>query len=125
MVFTIAALAQLVVGYLVDNHSARTVFAFVAALQALGFVVMTSLDGVAALLVAIGFMLVVFGQIPINDVLVGRLARSEWRARVFSVRYVITFSIAATAVPMIGGIHSNWRFDALFSVLAVGAALDC
>lgn len=32
LVFTIAAFAQLVVGYLVDNHSVRTVFAFVAGL---------------------------------------------------------------------------------------------
>ena len=33
-VFTVAAFAQLVVGYLVDHHSLRTVFAFVAGLQA-------------------------------------------------------------------------------------------
>ena len=46
IVFTIAALAQLVVGYLVDNHSVRTVFSFVAGLQAVFFVAMIQLDGV-------------------------------------------------------------------------------
>tara|TARA_Y100001934_G_scaffold52844_1_gene64544 strand:+ start:100 stop:1305 length:1206 start_codon:yes stop_codon:yes gene_type:complete len=123
IVFTIAAFAQLVVGYLVDNHSVRTVFGFVAGLQAVFFVAMIQLEGMAALIVSVAFMLVVFGQIPINDVLVGRVARSEWRARVFSFRYIITFSVAATAVPLIAWIHNTWGFGVLFGVLAVGALL--
>ena len=68
-------------------------------------------------------MLVVFGQIPINDVLIGRVTRSEWRSRVFAVRYLITFSVSATAVPMIAWIHAGWGFDSLFALLAVVAAM--
>ncbi|MEM7251268.1 MAG: MFS transporter [Pseudomonadota bacterium] len=119
--FTVAAFAQLVVGYLVDNHSIRTVFAAVALLQALFFFVMTQLEGLAAFVVAIAFMLVVFGQIPINDVLVGRIAKSEWRSRAYALRYIVTFSVSATAVPIIAWIHSTWGFSTLFSVLAVAA----
>ena len=48
-VITVAAFAQLVVGYLVDRHSLRTVFAFVAALQAVFFAIMHQLTGLAAL----------------------------------------------------------------------------
>ena len=121
LVFSVAALAQLVVGYLVDNHSVRTVLAAVALLQVIFFFVMTQLEGVAALLVAIAFMLVVFGQIPINDVLVGRIARSEWRSRAYALRYVVTFSVMASALPLIAWIHGAWGFDVLFSVLAVAA----
>ncbi|NKC12854.1 MAG: MFS transporter [Gammaproteobacteria bacterium] len=121
IVFSIAALAQLVVGYLVDSHSVRTVFAVVALSQAVFFFVMTQLEGIAALLVAIAFMLVVFGQIPINDVLVGRMARSEWRSRAYAVRYIVTFTVSATAVPLIAWIHGSWGFAMLFSVLAVTA----
>jgi MFS family permease len=123
MVFTIAAFAQLLVGYLVDNHSVRTVFATVAGLQAVFFFAMIELNGISALLVSVAFMLVVFGQIPINDVLVARITRSEWRSRVFSFRYIITFSVAATAVPMIAGIHSSGGFPVLFAVLAAAAGL--
>jgi sugar phosphate permease len=123
IVFSIAAFAQLVVGYLVDNHSVRTVFGFVAGLQAVFFVVMVNLEGISALLVAVAFMLVVFGQIPINDVLVGRMTRSEWRSRVFALRYIVTFSVSATSVPVIAWVHKNWGFDALFVILAVAAAL--
>jgi MFS family permease len=121
VVFAVAAFAQLVVGYLVDRHSVRTVFAFVAGLQALLFLAMRPLTGTAALLVAAAFMLVVFGQIPINDVLVGRLTRSEWRARVFAVRYVVTFSVMASSVPLIAWLHATRGFDALFVVMAVAA----
>ena len=120
-VFTVAAFAQLAVGYLVDHHSLRTVFAFVAALQAAFFAVMYQLTGVAALVVAVGFMLVVFGQIPINDVLIGRITKSEWRSRVYSLRYIVTFSVSASTLPLIAWIHGSWGFERLFVVMAVAA----
>ncbi len=122
LVFAVAAFAQLVVGYLVDRRSVRTVFAVVAGLQAVLLAAMYRLDGLAALFVAVGFMLVVFGQIPINDVLIGRITRSQWRSRAYALRYIVTFSVTATAVPLIAWIHAGWGFATLFLVLAVAAA---
>ena len=119
--FSIAALAQLVVGYLFDNHSLRVVFAFVALAQAGLFFAMIHLDGWLSLIVAIGFMLAVFGQIPINDVLVGRIARSEWRSRAYAARYIVTFSVSASAVPVIAWVHGTCGFGALFEILASAA----
>ena len=121
LVFSVAAVAQLVVGYLVDRRSARTVLATVALLQAVFFYSMIHLQGIAALFVATAFMLVVFGQIPINDVLVGRIARSDWRSRAYALRYVVTFSVMASALPMIAWIHGAWGFEVLFGVLVVAA----
>jgi MFS family permease len=123
LVFSVAAFAQLVVGYLVDNYSVRAVFASVAILQAAFFVLMIQLTGIAALIVAIAFMLVVFGQIPINDVLVGRMARSEWRSRAYAFRYIVTFSVMASAVPLIAWVHGTWGFSTLFGLLAAAAFL--
>jgi MFS family permease len=122
LVFSVAAFAQLVVGYLVDKFPVRTVFASVAIMQAVFFLLMIQLSGVAALIIAIGFMLFVFGQIPINDVLVGRMVRSEWRSRAYGIRYVVTFSVMASAVPFIAWVHGTWGFSALFGVLAVAAS---
>jgi len=121
LVFSVAAFAQLVVGSLVDKHPIRIVFAWVAALQIIFFTLMINLTGVMALIVAIAFMLAVFGQIPINDVLVGRMARSEWRSRAYAFRYIVTFSVAASAVPLISWIHGNWGFGRLFALLAAAA----
>ncbi len=120
--FTAAAFAQLLVGWLVDNYSIRWVFMGVAACQALLFVAMIHADGLLAFFIAVGFMLAVFGQIPINDVLVGRMTKSEWRARAFAARYIVTFAVAATALNLIAWLHKAWGFEALFIVLAVAAA---
>ena len=120
-VFAIAALAQLVVGHLVDRYPVRTVFALVAGLQAVFFALMHELTGVAAVVVATAFTFVVFGQIPINDVLVSRIATSEWRSRVYALRYVVSFSVMASSLPVIAGIHAGWGFGTLFVVMAFAA----
>ena len=68
-------------------------------------------------------MLVVFGQIPINDVLIGRITKSEWRSRVYSLRYIVTFSVMASTLPVIAGIHAGWGIrGALFVVMAIAAS---
>ena len=122
IVFAIAAFGQLVVGYLVDHYSIRSVFAMVAALQAVLFMIMPGLMGWAALGIAIAFMFVVFGQIPINDVLISRFTRTEWRSRIYGFRYIVTFSVMASSVPLIAWIHGHWGFDSLFAVLSAAAA---
>jgi len=123
LVFSTAAFAQLFVGYLIDKHSVRTVFAWVAILQAVLFAIMIPLTGMAALIVAFAFMFVVFGEIPINDVLVGRVARSEWRGRAYAVTYIIGFTVSALTLPLIAWIHGSWGFDVLFAILSVSALL--
>ena len=111
IVFAVAAFAQLIVGWLVDNYSIRIVFFVVAVTQCLFFIAMISMTGIAALLISIGFMLAVFGQIPINDVLLGRIAKSEWRSRLLALRYVVTFSVQASSLPLIAWIHKSYGFD--------------
>ncbi|MEE9568053.1 MAG: MFS transporter [Candidatus Binatia bacterium] len=125
IVFAIAAFGQLIVGYLVDRYSIRSVFAIVAALQAFFFAVMPGLKSWSALIVSIAFMLVVFGQIPINDVLIGRITRSEWRSRVYGFRYIVAFSVMASSVPLIAWIHLRWGFDILFMLLSAAAVCIC
>lgn len=122
IVFAIAAGGQLIVGKLLDHFPVKRIFAVVAALQCILFATMIQLSGQVALLVSIAFMLVVFGQIPINDVLLGRIVRSEWRSRAYALRYLVTFSVMASAVPLIAWIHKGWGFDRLFVVLSVAAA---
>ncbi|MGE0701771.1 MAG: MFS transporter, partial [Hyphomicrobiaceae bacterium] len=41
----------------------------------------------------------------------------------YGVRYVVSFSVLAAALPLIAWIHGNWGFDVLFRVLAVAAGL--
>ena len=121
IVFSFAAVGQLIVGYLLDRYSVRVVFSLVALLQAVFFGVMPGLSGVWAFVIAMAFMLVVFGQIPINDVLISRVTQSEWRSRAYAFRYIITFSVSASSIPFIAWIHARWGFDSLFIVLSIAA----
>ncbi len=121
LVFAIASMAQLIVGKLLDLYGARPVFMGAAAIQVVFFLLMPGLADGLALAVAIGFMLGAFGQIPITDYLIGKLAAGAFRARVYGVRYVVSFTALAAALPLIAFVYERWGFDTLFVVLAATA----
>jgi MFS family permease len=123
LVFALASIGQLIVGHFLDRLGPRTVFMTAAALQVVFFMAMPGLSDWAALICALGFMLAAFGQIPINDYMIGRLADGQWRARIYGVRYVVSFTVLAAALPLIAFIYENWGFDVLFRVLALSAAV--
>jgi MFS family permease len=122
-VYAIGSMGQLIVGHYLDRLGARTVFVAAAAAQLVFFAIMPGLVDWAAFLCATVFMLAAFGQIPINDYMIGRLADGEWRARIYAVRYVVSFTVLAAATPLIALIYAHWGFDTLFRVLAVSAAI--
>ena len=123
LVFALGSMGQLVVGHFLDRVGPRTVFIAAAAIQVVFFLAMPGLSDWAALLCAMAFMLAAFGQIPINDYMIARLADGEWRARIYGVRYVVSFTVLAAALPLIAFVYENWGFDALFRVLAASAAV--
>jgi MFS family permease len=122
LTFTIASLAQVIVGSQLDRFGARPVFLTVAAMQLVFFGLMPGLHDAIALAVALGFMLGAFGQIPINDYMIGRMASGPLRARIYGVRYVVSFTVLAAALPLIAFVHERWGFDMLFRILALSAA---
>jgi MFS family permease len=121
-IFALASVGQLIVGYLVDCWPLKLVFLAVATGQCLLALALVNSSGMSTIVVWAAFMLVVFGQIPINDVLIGRVTSSGWRSRALGARYIITFSVSATAIPMIAWTHTTWGFGAFFMILAAIAA---
>jgi MFS family permease len=122
-VFAIASLAQLVVGGLLDRVGARPVFMGAAAIQLVFFALMAGSQEGLALLLALGFMLGAFGQIPINDFMIGKMASGGARARIYGIRYVVSFTTLAAALPLISIVYQRWGFDTLFYLLSAAAAV--
>ena len=119
LVYTMAAFAQVVMGTLIDRFELRRLMIGVAMLQIPLLALAANLDGWAMLGAAFLMMLAVFGQIPLNDAIVGRYCADEYRARVYAARYVVTFTVAAVAVPLISVLHrTEGGFRNVFLVLA-------
>jgi MFS family permease len=123
VVYTMAAFAQVVMGALIDRMELRRLMIGVGLVQIPMLWLAANLEGWAMLGVALLMMLAVFGQIPLNDAIVGRYVADEFRARVLGVRYVVSLGVAAVAVPMIAALHKTaGGFSNVFLVLAVLAS---
>jgi MFS family permease len=121
VVFAIASFAQLLVGRLLDIYGPRWVFVGAAAMQLVFFALMPGATEGWALAFALGFMLGAFGQIPITDFMIGKMATGEFRARVYGARYVVSFTVLGLSLPFISFVYAGWGFDTLFQILTLSA----
>ena len=119
LVYAFAAMAQLIVGHLIDRHSIRSVLVPVVAMQVPLLFLAGSMENYAMLVVAFAMMFFVFGQIPINDAMVAAYTDEKWRSRAFAVRYVVSFGASACSVPLVAYVYrQTGDFRYLFFVLA-------
>jgi MFS family permease len=120
-VFLCGAVAQLTVGRLVERFPPHILFAILAIMQFSG-VVWSAYAGGATLLFALAFtMAAVYGQITVNDLILARYSADAWRARLYAVRYFVTFMISGVAVSMIAFLHARGGFGLVLGVTAVVA----
>lgn len=118
-VFAAASLAQLVTGAMLDRLGARPTLALVTSVQIAAFLVMPGLTDMAMLIAAVIVMLGVFGQVPVNDFLIGTTTSQKSRSRAFGARYLVSFLAFTAALPLIAFLQSNWGFDGVFRALLV------
>jgi MFS family permease len=122
-IYLCGAAAQVIVGHWLDRHRLRDVFVPLAALQVACLVAAVWASEWWVVLAAVGVMFVVYGQVIINDAMVAKYTSDEWRARAYSVRYLVSFGAAALAVPLIAYTQASGGFPRLFAVLAVLSAV--
>ena len=123
LVYSIAAFAQVLMGTLIDRFEMKRLMITVGLVQVPLLALAANLDGWALLAVALLMMMAIFGQIPLNDAIVGKYVADEYRARVLSVRYVVSLGVASVAVPLIAVLHrTEGGFRNVFLVLAALAA---
>ncbi len=124
VVYCFAALAQILIGSMLDRYPLGRIFIVVAVSQAF-FLGLTALaGGLATLVAAIPMMFVVFGLIVINEVITARYTSPEYRTRIYAVRYTFGFAAIAAAVPTVSWFHTAFGgFSELFAALAGLAVL--
>jgi MFS family permease len=121
LVFLTGAIAQFTVGRILEKYPPHLIFAVVGFLQFVGVVWVVYATGYTLLLALAFAMAFVYAQVTVNDFVIARYTADKWRARIYAVRYFITYVISGAAVSMIAFLHSRGGFDLVLGVTAVVA----
>ncbi len=123
-IFVCGALTQILIGRLMDRFELTLLFVFLSLLQPVGLLLAATTAGVPMVL---GLTLVtsaIFGQIVVNDGMIGRYVPGDYRNRVYSLRFFLSFTVGGLAVPVIATLHANGGFQAVLLVAgAIGAVI--
>jgi MFS family permease len=120
-VFLCGAIAQFMVGRLVEKLAPHLVFAAVAALQFIGVAWVAYASGTMLVLALAVALAAIYAQVTVNDLVIARYTADAWRARVYAVRYFVTYIISGVAVSMIALLYGRGGFDLVLSVTAIVA----
>lgn len=122
-VYLCGAVAQYTIGGALDRFGVRAVFIPMSCVLAPSLALGSLFSGWALILCMVGAAIAVFGQVVVNDAMVGRYVADEFRGRVYAVRYFVGFGMAGAAVAMVGFLHDHGGFGLTFQVLAGLACL--
>jgi MFS family permease len=115
-------LTQFTVGRLIDRNTLKTVLLPLGLIQLPGLLLLFSMEGWPALLVAGLLAAAIFGCVTVNETMMARYVAPELRAKLYSVRFFIGFGGAAAASPVVAWLHqSTGSQDAVLLVLAAVA----
>jgi predicted MFS family arabinose efflux permease len=101
-VFTVASLAQLLVGHLIDRHPLKSVYMPILLAQIPLFLLAAYSEGWMLVFVTTLFMVFVFGAIPFTDAMIVRYVDDRLRSRVTGMRLAIGFGVSSMVVAGIG-----------------------
>ncbi len=119
LVFGVAAFAQLPVGDLLDRYGARPIFVGLLIPQIAMLFVIANAQGGAVIPMAMVLVLLMFAEVPITSWLLGHFVAPNWRARAFSVEYVLSLGLGALVLPAIAwGHRSGYGFSVQYLLLA-------
>ena len=128
VVYGVAGFAQIIVGHLIDKHAVKPVYVTIYLLEAPLLLAAAGLYDLPLLLVAVPFVFLNVGALPVLDSVVARYTPVEWRATIYGAKFVIGLGVSALGVPMVALIHDltggfTWLFVTLSGLaLAIVAA---
>ena len=128
-VYVFGALTQYNIGGLIDRYSLKAVTLPLSFVLAPFLYFAASLSNVSLIVVAIGIIIGLFGQITVNEAMVGKYTSEEWRSRAYAVRYFVGFSAAGASISLVSWLYDKGGFMMMLhafaglSVLVIVAAL--
>ncbi len=117
-VYLCGALSQYVIGKLIDRYPLKILFLPLAIALAPLLYLGAALQGLPLILSAVAVMIALFGQVTVNDAMVGRYTSNRWRARAYAVRYFVGFTAAGASVGAVAWLHATGGFTLLLRCLA-------
>lgn len=123
LAYAFGAVAQLIMGRLLDRFSLKYPFVLLTLCQGPLLVALAYAEGWPVIVLGAAFMFAVFGQVTVNDAMVANFVAPQWQSRVFALRYFVSFGASAAAIPLIAYIEPRQGLTGLYLVLAVFGAL--
>ena len=128
-VYVFGAMTQYTIGKLLDRHSLKTVALPLSFMLAPMPYLAATLSNLPLIVVTIGIVMGAFGQVTVNDAMVGKYTTEEWRSRAYAVRYFVGFTAAGASVGLVawlcerGGFVTMLHAFAVLCLLAIAAAI--
>ena len=119
IVYAIASLSQVGVGYLIDRYSPKIILGFVGIGQFFLIYLSSLYIDYALFFVMLMVMFFVFGQVPITDAILVRYVDDQWRARILSVKFLINLCAGASVLPLVSFfLGYGYTFSDLLTILS-------
>jgi len=117
-VYVFGAATQYTIGKLIDRYSLKTVFLPMSVVLPPLLYLAATASNWALIAAAIGIVIGLFGQITINDAMVGKYTAEEWRSRAFAVRYFVGFTAAGASVGLVAWLYAQGGFGLMLYAFA-------
>src|SRR5260370_39977858 len=77
-----------------------------------------TLSNLPLILATIGIVMGAFGQVTVNDAMVGKYTSDKWRSRAYAVRYFIGFTAAGASVGLVAWLYEQGGFVTMLHAFA-------
>ena len=117
-VYLSGALSQYIIGNLLDKYPLKNVFLPLAIVIVPALYLASSTNDYWLVALAIFIIVAIFGQVTVNDTMLGKYTADEWRGRAFAARYFLGFTAAGLSVGLVSILYNQGGFDLMLKSMA-------
>jgi MFS family permease len=123
VIYTLASLAQLAVGHMIDRMPIKPLQVWLSIAQVPVLILAAHTEHWWLFLSLLGVMILIFGSVPFTDAMIVRYVDDRMRSRVAGMRLTVAFAVSSGAVWVLGPLVKAIGFSASLWVMAGVAAV--